>query len=175
MSKTVKKAQVGVAAKSTPTPTLRRGQYKRLGRLAAKSPDRVDRVADRMIERDTRIERGKSFVADKVAKAKADALAPKKQGGSVKKAQLGELIKKYKAWDAKNEADKNYTRKNFKTADSLRKAVPNASIYKKGSLEERKKNFQTADSLERAVEKRVGVPRKKNLYEQKNGGKTKKK
>jgi hypothetical protein len=86
MSKTVKKAQVGVSAKSTPTPTLRRGQYKRLGRLAAKSPDRVDRVADRMIERDTRIERGKSFVADKVAKAKEALSKPAmKKGGKVAK------------------------------------------------------------------------------------------
>ena len=86
MSKTVKKAQVGIAAKSTPTPTLRRGQYKRLGRLSAKNPDRAERVADRMIERDTRLERGKSFVADKVAKAKEALAKPAmKKGGKVAK------------------------------------------------------------------------------------------
>jgi hypothetical protein len=87
MSKTVKKAQVGVsAAKSTPTPTLRRGQYKRLGRLEAKNPERADRVANRMIERDTRLERGKSFVADKLAKAKAAVAKPAmKKGGKVAK------------------------------------------------------------------------------------------
>jgi hypothetical protein len=84
MSKVVKKAQVGISAKSTPTPTLRRGQYKRLGRLAAKNPDRAERVSDRMIERDTRLERGKAFVANKLAKAKA-AAEPKKQGGKVAK------------------------------------------------------------------------------------------
>lgn len=80
----VKKAQVGIAAKPVATPTLRRGQYKRLGRLEAKNPDRAERVADRMIERDTRLERGKRFVADKVAKAKEALAKPAmKKGGKV--------------------------------------------------------------------------------------------
>lgn len=83
---TTKKAQVGIAAKPVATPTLRRGQYKRLGRLAAKNPDRAERVSDRMIERDTRLERGKSFVADKVAKAKEALAKPAmKKGGKVVK------------------------------------------------------------------------------------------
>lgn len=82
----IKKAQVGIAAKPVATPTLRRGQYKRLGRLAAKNPDRAERVSDRMIERDTRLERGKSFVADKVAKAKEALAKPAmKKGGKVVK------------------------------------------------------------------------------------------
>lgn len=86
MSKTVKKAQVGIAAKPVATPTLRRGQYKRLGRLEAKNPERAERVANRMIERDTRLERGKSFVADKFVKAKAAAAKPAmKKGGKVAK------------------------------------------------------------------------------------------
>lgn len=78
---TAKKAQSGIA-----TPSLRKGQYKRLGRLAAKSPDRAERVSDRMIERDTRLARGKSYVADKLAKAKAAAAEkPAKMGGKVAK------------------------------------------------------------------------------------------
>lgn len=86
MSKTVKKAEVGIAAKRVATPTLRRGQYKRLGRLEAKNPERAERVANRMIERDTRLERGKAFVADKIAKAKAEAAKPTmKKGGKVAK------------------------------------------------------------------------------------------
>ena len=41
-------------------------------------------------------------------------------------------------------------------------------------VEETRSNRAKADSIEKAVEKRVGVPRKMNLYEQKNGGITKK-
>lgn len=83
----VKKAQVGISAKPVATPSLRRGQYKRLGRLEAKNPERAERVANRMIERDTRLERGKAFVANKMAKAKAAAEKPaaQKQGGKVAK------------------------------------------------------------------------------------------
>lgn len=55
----MEKGQTGVS--------LRKGQYKRLGRIAAKNPDRAGRVADRMIERDTRLSRGKAFVASKLA------------------------------------------------------------------------------------------------------------
>jgi hypothetical protein len=80
MAKAVKKAESGVV-----TPRLRKGQFKRLGRLAAKNPDRAERVSDRMIERDTRIQRGKNYVADKLAKQKAAAAEPKKQGGKVAK------------------------------------------------------------------------------------------
>lgn len=82
----------------------------------------------------------------------------------VKKAQFG------KGLMAKTEADKQYTRKMFKTADSLRSAKIS---FGKDMEKQRSANRAKADSLEKAVEKRVGVPRKKNLYEQKNGGKTK--
>ena len=82
MATSVKKAQSGIV-----TPTLRKGQFKRLGRLAAKNPDRAERVSDRMIERDTRLARGKNYVADKMAKIKADAAAKPamKRGGKVAK------------------------------------------------------------------------------------------
>jgi len=83
----IKKAQNGVIAPSTPIPSLRKGQLKRLGRLEAKNPDRATRVADRMIERDTRLQRGKSFVNSKLAAvpAKATQTVPtKKAGGKVK-------------------------------------------------------------------------------------------
>jgi len=70
---------------------------------------------------------------------------------------------------------KDYVNRSFKTADSLRYANPKLSSKGlKGILEERKSNRAKADSIEKAVEKRVGVPRKYNLYEQKNGGKVKK-
>jgi len=38
-------------------------------------------------------------------------------------------------------------------------------------LDEKASNRRKADSLEKTVEKRVGVPRNMNLYENKNGGK----
>jgi hypothetical protein len=81
MAKMVKKAQNGVA-----TPTLRRGQLKRLGRLSAKNPQRAERVANRMIERDTRTERGEMFVNKKLSseRAKANAPKPMKSGGKLK-------------------------------------------------------------------------------------------
>lgn len=82
----------------------------------------------------------------------------------IKKAQFG--YSKSKA-----DSDKAYTRSSFKTADSLRTAMPKSGTMA-GRMLESKKNKQKADSIEKAVEKRVGVPRKKNLYEQKNGGKT---
>jgi hypothetical protein len=50
MAKVIKKAQEG----------LRTGQYKRLGRIDEKNPERAERVADRMNTRATRVSRGKN-------------------------------------------------------------------------------------------------------------------
>jgi hypothetical protein len=103
----VKKAQKGIA--------LRKGQYKRLGRIAEGNPDRADKVADRMKERATRFERGKRVAQSSGSRAssilskakdgksfpdlnkdgkitKADILKGRgviKNGGKVKKAQAG--------------------------------------------------------------------------------------
>jgi hypothetical protein len=67
----MKKAKTGVS--------LRSGQLKRIGRLEAKNPDRAMNVASRMVERDTRKERGQDFVSKNLSK-----LMPKKakSGGS---------------------------------------------------------------------------------------------
>jgi hypothetical protein len=67
----IKKAKTGVS--------LRSGQLKRIGRLEAKNPDRATKVASRMVERDTRKERGQDFVTKNL-----DKLMPKKakSGGS---------------------------------------------------------------------------------------------
>jgi hypothetical protein len=110
----VKKAQSGIK--------LRKGQYKRLGRIAEKNPDRADKVADRMKERATRLERGKRVAQSSGSRAsnmlpkakdgksfpdlnkdgkitKADILKGRgviKNGGKIKKAQAGDtLVKKY--------------------------------------------------------------------------------
>lgn len=54
--KKMKKAQDG--------DKLRRGQYKRLGRIAEKNPLRAERVAERMNERASRVSRGKDIAGD---------------------------------------------------------------------------------------------------------------
>jgi hypothetical protein len=93
----------------------------------------------------------------------------------IAKAQMGKLVDKYKNFVKKGKDDSDYTKSSFKTADSLRSASPKLGAKGlKGLMEERKSNRSKADSIESAVEKRVGVPRKLNMYEQKNGGKTKK-
>ena len=49
----VKKAQEGTE--------LRKGQYKRIGRISEKNPERAQRVADRMNTRASRVDRGKAI------------------------------------------------------------------------------------------------------------------
>jgi len=51
--KLIKKAQDG--------DNLRKGQYKRIGRIAEKNPERAERVADRMNTRASRVDRGKKI------------------------------------------------------------------------------------------------------------------
>jgi hypothetical protein len=74
--------------KARPGSLLSRRQYKRLGRIEERNPERADRVSDRMIERNTRLERGKALVTKKVADKVAAKLNPadkKKYGGKVVK------------------------------------------------------------------------------------------
>jgi hypothetical protein len=107
----MKKAKTGVS--------LRSGQLKRIGRLEAKNPDRATNVAKRMVERDTRKERGQDFVTKNLDKlmpkraksggsfpdlnkdgkiTKADILKGRgviaKKGASVKKANFGDVLGK---------------------------------------------------------------------------------
>jgi hypothetical protein len=53
--KKMKKAQEG--------DQLRKGQYKRIGRIAENNPERAERVASRMNERASRVERGKEIAS----------------------------------------------------------------------------------------------------------------
>jgi hypothetical protein len=48
-------------------PDLRPGQYKRIGRISEKNPERALAVSERMEKRASREERGKKFVKDKPA------------------------------------------------------------------------------------------------------------
>jgi hypothetical protein len=51
-------------------PDLRPGQYKRIGRISEKNPERALAVSERMEKRASREERGKEFVKDKPAREK---------------------------------------------------------------------------------------------------------
>jgi len=53
--KLIKKAQEGTE--------LRKGQYKRIGRISEKNPERAMRVADRMNTRASRVDRGKEIAS----------------------------------------------------------------------------------------------------------------
>jgi len=93
----VKKAQSGVG--------LRKGQYKRLGRIAESNPDRADKVADRMKERATRVQRGKRVAESSGSRASANPLRAdylKSKIDAVKGA-----IKRPKAKDGKSFPDLN--------------------------------------------------------------------
>ena len=89
--KAAPKAKKGIAIKKAndgiqqPKVSLRSGQLKRLGRLSAKNPDRAQRVASRMIERDTRKQRGKQYVQSNLS----NLLPKSKSGSSVKKCKYG--------------------------------------------------------------------------------------
>jgi hypothetical protein len=98
----------------------------------------------------------------------------------IKKAQFGivkKLKDKYDSFVKQGKDEAAYTKSSFKTADSLRSANPKMNGPKglKGYLDETDSNKAKADSIEKAVEKRIGVPRKYNLYDnKKNGGNIKK-
>ena len=103
--KKVKKAQDGSKVKVA----LRTGQLKRLGKLAAKNPDKAEKVGSKMVERATRRQRGKEYIqknlsdlmpkskgGSKLKKQAAVAIAMKKAGKSPKKAMGGMKMGKCK-------------------------------------------------------------------------------
>lgn len=103
--KKIKKAQDGSKVKVA----LRTGQLKRLGKLAAKNPDKAEKVGSKMVERATRRQRGKEYIqknlsdlmpkskgGSKLKKQAAVAIAMKKAGKSPKKAMGGMKMGKCK-------------------------------------------------------------------------------
>lgn len=68
--------------------TLRSGQLKRLGRLSAKNPDRAMRVGERMVERKSRLDRGREYLKKNVEKMYPSVppeSAPKQEKPAAKK------------------------------------------------------------------------------------------
>ena len=85
----------------------------------------------------------------------------------IKKAQWGTVVDKYKSFVKKGDDNNAFTKKNLKIADSLRDAkIP----FGRDMEKKRESNNAKADSIEKVVEKRVGVPRRLNLYDNKKMG-----
>lgn len=79
MAKTVKKAQSGAPV------SLRTGQLKRLGRLSAKNADKAQNVAERMVERRSRVARGKEYLKKNIGKFMPEVPTIGKKGTKVAK------------------------------------------------------------------------------------------
>lgn len=69
--------------------SLRTGQYRRLGRLSAKNPAKAERVAERMVERRSRVARGSEFLKKNVDKLYPEVPSVGKKGVKVAKAKKG--------------------------------------------------------------------------------------
>ena len=75
--------------------SLRKGQYKRLGRIAERNPERADEVAERMKKRDSRLQRGKEIANPRRMEMMKNALMKEKElkerelNAPAKKAQNG--------------------------------------------------------------------------------------
>jgi hypothetical protein len=161
-------------------------QMKRVDRIEESNPLRARTVASRISARRDARGAENPQIAKAIAERRSMAQPMKKGGKIIKKAQNGilggikkkasEIKAKYDAFNKTGDDDASYTQKTFKTADSLRSANPKVGPKGlRGMLDEKVSNRRKADSLEKTVEKRVGVPRNMNLYENKNGGKIKKK
>ena len=90
-----KEAKGGVKLKKSQAGSkvgLRTAQLKRVGRLAAKNPDRAEQVAGKMVERATRRQRGKEYIQKNLS-----SLMPKSKGGSKLKKQAAIAIAMKKA------------------------------------------------------------------------------
>jgi hypothetical protein len=87
--KKIKKAQDGAKAKVA----LRTGQLKRVGRLAAKNPDKAEKVAGKMVERASRRQRGKEYIQKNLSELMPKSKDGKKMG---KKAMGGMKMGKCK-------------------------------------------------------------------------------
>jgi hypothetical protein len=83
----MKKSEAGIS--------LRKGQYKRLGRIAERNPERADKVAERMKKRDSRLQRGKEIANPRRMEMMKNALMKEKElkerelNAPAKKAQNG--------------------------------------------------------------------------------------
>lgn len=135
--KLIKKAQEGTE--------LRKGQYKRIGRIAERNPERAERVAERMNKRASREERGREI-----------ANPPKMESNPMYEMRL-------------RESERDY-RMNNMMKDSMKK---NAQAMKKGGVV--KKKMQSGGTLKTPTAdqkglKKLPTPVRNKMGFKKNGG-----
>ena len=102
--KKMKKAQDGEE--------LRKGQYKRLGRIAEKNPARAEKVAERMNRKSSRINRGKEIATGSSSLQLRNSFDRSDRELSLKKAEMESMIKN-------NEMKKGGNVKKYKDGGSL--------------------------------------------------------
>ncbi len=102
--KKMKKAQDGEE--------LRKGQYKRLGRIAEKNPARAEKVAERMNRKSSRINRGKEIATGSSSLQLRNSFDRSDRELSLKKAEMESMIKN-------NEMKKGGNVKKYKAGGSL--------------------------------------------------------
>ena len=102
--KKMKKAQDGEE--------LRKGQYKRLGRIAEKNPARAEKVAERMNRKSSRINRGKEIATGSSSLQMSNSFDRRDRELSLKKAEMESMIKN-------NEMKKGGNVKKYKDGGSL--------------------------------------------------------
>jgi len=147
--KKMKKAQDG--------DNLRKGQYKRIGRIAEKNPERAERVASRMNERASRVERGKDIASGSGSGSLSDKSARK----------YAELKSNPYMESAIRSREKEFTEEYNKL--SKRKPINLGGTSKPG--------MQKSPVLDYRMYKKGENPFKRdekgNVIKQKSGGKTK--
>jgi hypothetical protein len=144
----MKKAKTGVS--------LRSGQLKRIGRLEAKNPDRATNVAKRMVERDTRKERGQDFITKNL-----DKLMPKraKSGGS-----FPDLSKDGKITQKDILIGKGVLPKTAKSGAALKKQAAVAIAMKKAGKTPKKKMQYGGDAASMVPSMKKGGKMSKCKY-----------
>ena len=91
---------------------LRKGQYKRLGRIAEKNPARAEKVAERMNRKSSRINRGKEIATGSSSLQMSNSFDRRDRELSLKKAEMESMIKN-------NEMKKGGNVKKYKDGGSL--------------------------------------------------------
>ena len=151
--KKMKKAQEGAE--------LRRGQYKRIGRIAENNPDRAERVAGRMTEKASRVSRGKEIAGDSgIVKRGAKDLM-----NMLKSDPMMEARMEAKQYNLKKSLDRDkfdLDKSKFKLDESNKKQFPKLMKQKSGG-KTKMKNGGSLTGL-KAGTKRVGPVDPKGAY-----------
>lgn len=110
--KKMKKAQDG----------LRTGQYKRLGRIAEKNPERADRVAERMNRKSSRVERGKDIANPAISRSFMNEMSerlPMSDSRKAREKEKGMTLPTVTVTSSRNKDKNGGKTKKYKSGGSL--------------------------------------------------------